>query len=74
MDSNCDFAGAKLGAGLLVREARDYKGKHFAFARREQGIAFPQLGQFRSLLPRSSIHSQGGIDRFQQIALAEWFR
>src|ERR1700722_16107581 len=74
MDSDGDLAGAQLAGSLLVRESRDYERKHFALAGREQSISLAQLGQFRSLLPRCTIHSQGGIDGLQKFLFAEWFR
>jgi hypothetical protein len=65
MDSDRDLAGAKLGGGLLIREARNYELEHFALARGEERMSLPQLGQFRPLLPRCFIQGQGGMDGLQ---------
>jgi hypothetical protein len=64
MNANCDLAGAKVGGGLLVREARDHEGKDFPFARSKKVKMPPQFGQFRSLLARSSINSNRSVNRF----------
>ena len=65
VDSDRDLAGAKLAGSLFIREARNHEREHFAFARREQSMTFPQLGQFRPLLPRDFIQSHSGMDSLQ---------
>src|SRR5712692_5642768 len=74
MNANRDLAGSEVGGGLLVREDCDHEGKDLSLARREKSVMLLQLGQFGSLLPRFSINGNCGVNRLQQLLLAERFR
>src|SRR5258706_4799399 len=74
MNADGDLAGTEVSGGLLVREACDHEGKDLPFTRREQSVMLLQLDQFGSLLPRFSINGNGGVNRLQQLLLAERLR
>ena len=74
MNPDSDLARAKLGGGLLIRQARSHQREDFALSRREKRIVLLQLRQFRSALARASIHGDCSVDRAQQFFVAKRFR